>query len=290
MSTIKATVGGTEYSPVESISTGGKTVDLEAELDLEAKEITIEENGTTIVTPATGKDGMEHITVHTNVSGGGVNPLLYMNNAATELFRNKTLPNNFSVEFGESVTALGTTNKGCFNSAAPEDETVNSELTVKCNGTITNMHSCFGSSKFKKIVLDFDTSSVTYWVQIFNNCEAKDIVGLIDMTSATDVGLSFNACKVENIRFAPNTIPISIGFRYSTYMTKESVISLANGLDETATGQSLNYFASSYATKLATLGTVSMDESNTYHIFTEDADGDTTLSDFITTTKGWTIA
>lgn len=292
MSTIKATVDGQEYSPVESISTGGKTVDLEAELDLEAKEITIEENGTTIVTPATGKDGMERVTVHTNVSGGGVNPLLYAANNCQKLFYQQTLPNSFAVEFGENVSALGASGGtgACFQLTNPQSSADDSELAVKCNGTVNNLAYTFYGSKFKKITLNFDTSHVTSWGHAFEETTAlQEIDGLIDMSSATDASSCFNNMHATSILFKPNTIPVSLSFRFSSYMTKATVISLANGLDETVTDKKLTFFASSYATKLATVGMVSMDESNTYHIFTEDASGDTTLQNFITTIKGWTI-
>lgn len=228
--------------------------------------------------------------VNSQDDAGGVNPLLYVSDNCKRLYEEKTLPNNFAVEFGEGVTALGENYYGCFASTEPQSSADDSELTVKCNGTITRLNYLFYSSKFKKATLDFDTSQVTIWNRTFAESKITEIVGLIDMSSATDVSSCFGNVPVKTVHFKPNTIPKSLMFRYSVSMAKSSVISLANGLDETATGQSLSNFASSYATKLATLGTVSMDEPNTYHIFTEDADGDTTLQDFITDVKGWTIA
>lgn len=94
MSTIKATVDGTEYSPVESISTGGKTVDLEVELDLENKEVTITENGDTEITPTAGKDGIASVLIHTLVqSGSGLSLLAsgeYVNTGSAS--PNMTIP------------------------------------------------------------------------------------------------------------------------------------------------------------------------------------------------------
>ena len=52
----------------EESTTGGGNISLEAN-----KEVTISENGTTVINPSVGKDAMEKVTVNVNVpsSGGG---------------------------------------------------------------------------------------------------------------------------------------------------------------------------------------------------------------------------
>ena len=74
--------------------------------------------------------------------------------------------------------------------------------------------------------------------------------------------------------------------------TDTTLISVANGLKEATTTSTLTLHATPKArlsTIMGYIGTVTRGEL-TYNKFVANENGDTTLQDFITTTKGWTIA
>ncbi len=125
----------------------------------------------------------------------------------------------------------------------------------------------------------------------FNAANLTTVTGEIDISAATNIGnfCSSTTTKLETISFKQNSIPLSITF-VSDNLTNASIISIANGLDESKTGQTLTHEVSIVNTMGSIMGNVAMDGTNTYHIFTEDAGGNTTLLDFVTITKGWTVA
>lgn len=285
---IKATVNGTEYKPVNSVTAGGKTASLVASADLEAVEITIGKNGDTEITPSVGKDGIGKVILHTQVEGaGGIGAYEYIKKAY-QLFNNATLPNVFKVEFPVGVTALQQTFEGC-SVTTPSDP---SKITLSCAGQITNLQSCFNNATsrqtFKEIEINFDTSHVANWSQAFWKTGATKLIGALNLSAATNVTSMFGYSSFKEIEFVPNTIPISIEI-VAGVLTNATLVSIANGLEEGATGLNVKLSTASKTAMGSIVGTVAMDESNTYHIFTASDSGTTTLTDFITNTKGWTI-
>lgn len=99
---------------------------------------------------------------------------------------------------------------------------------------------------------------------------------------------------LEEIRFLENSITVSgIPLGDSNSLSDDSLISIANALvvpvDTTCT---VTLHATSKARCDEILGTVSAvtDGDTTYDFFTQDETGTVTLTEFITTTKGWTLA
>lgn len=99
-----------------------------------------------------------------------------------------------------------------------------------------------------------------------------------------------NCNKLKDIRFTANTIKISTPIQQSSQLSDASLVSIANGLNESVSGQSLTLHATPKAKLSTIMGTVTMDSTNTFHIFTADGSGTTSLADFIVNTKGWAIA
>lgn len=77
----------------------------------------------------------------------------------------------------------------------------------------------------------------------------------------------------------------------SPLLTDASLVSMANGLCALHTSK-LQLHATPKARCSTLMGTVSSvtDDTGTYDFFTADANGTVSLADFITTTKGWTLA
>jgi len=80
-------------------------------------------------------------------------------------------------------------------------------------------------------------------------------------------------------------------FRQSPLLTDQSLVSIANGFCALHTS-TLTLHATPKAKLSTIMGTVSQvtDDTGTYDFFTADENGTVTLMDFITNTKGWTVA
>lgn len=133
-------------------------------------------------------------------------------------------------------------------------------------------------------------SSVNYNGAFWNMTNLKTFIGL-NLSGATNVlNIFTSTTKLENLSVVPNSCSISISYNACSKLTDNSVISIANSLI------SGNYTLTLHATpkaKLSTImGTVSQvtDDTGTYDFFTADENGSVTLMDFITNTKGWTVA
>lgn len=114
----------------------------------------------------------------------------------------------------------------------------------------------------------------------------KEIAGQsLDFSSITSATNTFGQCTaLETVRFVPSSILQNLDFHMSTHLTNDSLVSIANGLNENVTAKTLT-LGSSLNTRCGQIvGTVTDD------LFTIDAGGSTTLTDFITNTKGWTLA
>ena len=75
-------------------------------------------------------------------------------------------------------------------------------------------------------------------------------------------------------------------------LDNDSLVSLANGLSDTV-ALNVTLTSANKTTAQSITGTISQvtdADSNTYDFFTADENGTVTLMDFITNTKGWTVA
>ena len=109
-----------------------------------------------------------------------------------------------------------------------------------------------------------------------------------------------NQTKLETLLIVPNTMgkhPLStyagnvLNLQPCSRLTDESLVSIANGCN--ATNTSTIQFHSTPKARLSTIiGSVSTrtDDDGDYDFFTADENGTVTLLDFITNTKGWTVA
>ena len=109
-------------------------------------------------------------------------------------------------------------------------------------------------------------------------------------TSVSDTSKQFtNSSKLQTIYWQENRTAVNISMS-ACPLDNDSLISLGNGLSES----SANTLTLSSARK-TTCGTITGNSvevagDTTYHRFVEDANGTMTLTEFITTVKGWTLA
>ena len=90
---------------------------------------------------------------------------------------------------------------------------------------------------------------------------------------------------LEEIRFVPNSMTYNGTYRFGQHgsLSSDSLVSIANAMDETNQTKQIELHATASAKLSAILGTVADGA------FSLNASGNVTLLDFITNTKGWTI-
>lgn len=92
----------------------------------------------------------------------------------------------------------------------------------------------------------------------------------------------YNCAKLVDVRFTPNSAQQDWVFKWSPALSDETLVSAANAL--TVGSYTLTLHATASARCAEITGTVSDG------VFTTDSGGTTTLTEFITTTKGWSLA
>lgn len=106
---------------------------------------------------------------------------------------------------------------------------------------IQKMGNLFSKAKaVEEIVLNFSTKNVTLFSGAFNGSTVKQIIGAVDFSSATNVTNMFASCdNLEEVRFAPNTLSLSISLVNSSKLSADSVQSIIDGLATVTTAQTL---------------------------------------------------
>lgn len=116
----------------------------------------------------------------------------------------------------------------------------------------------------------------------------ETINGEIDMTNiatAAANATAFNIATLKDIRFKKNALYLhNWSFASASALTDASLVSIANGLSSSASGLSVAFHATPKVRCSTLMGTVTSGE------FTQNAGGTVSLADFITNTKGWTLA
>lgn len=163
--------------------------------------------------------------------------------------------------------------------------------------------------KLKKVDLQFIPLQAFY--QAFNVVYGGQYVPDLE----TVIGLNFSLCGGANYRVGQTFLqctqlkhvtlkPNCLGqldligqnynwltFQNSPLLTDASLISIANGLCATYTSKLvLHNTSKARCQEIAGIVSQVTDDTGTYDSFAADAGGTVTLSDFITQTKGWTIA
>ncbi|MBR5342607.1 MAG: hypothetical protein IK149_01775 [Oscillospiraceae bacterium] len=157
-----------------------------------------------------------------------------------------------------------------------------------------NQNICAGAKDLEEIdftfvgsdVLDQPRANFTYLQSLKKITGLKfRINGVAWPANSSNNPLYFTTGSVlEEVRFEQGTGSVSIYLGYHGHLSDASLVSLGNGLDGTVTDKSVTLHADCKARLSTIMGTV------TDGVFTLDAQGTVNLNDFITTTKGWTVA
>jgi hypothetical protein len=97
------------------------------------------------------------------------------------------------------------------------------------------------AKKLEEVVLNFSTKNIKEFTQAFSGCSAlKKIIGAFDFSSATSINYMFSNCNnLEDVRFEPNTLSISMSLVNSNKLSATSVQSIIDGLATVETAQTL---------------------------------------------------
>ena len=257
---------------------GGSSVTVEA--------LTVTENGT--VTAPTGK-AYSPVTVDVPLNVGIESTIT---GSLNSFFNNRTfVPAINKLTFRNFVTSSVIATY-CFSQLKGV-----SELDITLDGPVSNLQGAFYGCRAKRVVLNLDTSTPPQnYKQLFYDTENVEGLEIIvtgytfDLSAVPDPGNNNNGLQnmiganVKEIRFVKSSAKTDWLTNQCQKVSDETLVSMANALDETATGKTLSIHATPKARCGQLVGTV------TDGVFAIDAGGGTTLADFITNTKGWTLA
>ena len=105
---------------------------------------------------------------------------------------------------------------------------------------------CATDEVLEHLTLNVDFSKNTTCLQMFNSATALRVIDgtPLNLSSSTNnTNMLLNSGKVEEIRFVPNTIKVSIGLQGSAKLSNATIQSIIDGLAEVATAQTLTLHA-----------------------------------------------
>lgn len=164
-------------------------------------------------------------------------------------------------------------------------------VVLTADNGIAGMVSAFDYCRVPHITINADTSACTTYKNAFRarseythrTVVDGDPLDLSSVTSSDNLSYMVGY-TVTDIRFVPSSCKYSWNNAQCENISDATLVSIANALDGTATGLTLTIHATPKARCQTLMGTVADG------LFTADAGGTVTLADFITTTKGWTLA
>lgn len=208
------------------------------------------------------------------------------------MFSTAILPKVFDIDL-KDFTSLISINQMFMNilgTGGVNGETVTIRNLRQSGDTFTAASLFYYNSRTKYVnFIDCDFSP-TNASELFCTVQIEEIHGELNFTNTTNASNAFNnASKLREVRIKPNSIRInasgiSFYFKSCASLSNESLISIANGLDGTATGLTLELHATAKNNCSSIMG------NNDNGTFVADENGTMSLADFITNVKGWTLA
>lgn len=202
----------------------------------------------------------------------------------SNLFRNATLPETAEVDLDGFLSLFDFANMFTATSGAK---------TIRIKNYVSRASNVIlaGMFYYNNVVERIEFVNCEFAPQNFSEfCRTagklEEIVGELDFSNTTNVNHIFNgASKLREVRFKANTLKISMAYiNASPLLSDASLISIANGLSGSVTGQSITLHATPKARCSAIMGV------NSNGTFVTSDSGTLSLADFITTVKGWTLA
>lgn len=140
------------------------------------------------------------------------------------VFSNKKILEEITLHNTENVESL---DNGFYNSTALRRIVFDSLKNCRI------IKNTFNNCRSLEYVDLGETNSITTLYHAFDSCLAlKEIKGTLFTQSCTDFSSTFAGCSnLETVRFAENSINKNIDFGYCVNLSKESIYSIANGLN-----------------------------------------------------------
>lgn len=237
---------------------------------------------TTYANEVTGvSDATLSDAVHTLAQGygqGGVNYFAYVR-SMYEMFAQKNLPETVDIDFeGNPLTSLY---------RAFDNTTGVQTITLRnIASSVSRPANYFARSTSAKTVNFIgDALKINHMDNFILTSNVETINGKLDLSQLTRVVYaSAFSTVLKDISFVSSTISVDISFAISPALTDASLISIANGLNASATGKTLTLHTTSKARCSTLMG------NNVDGLFVADVSRTMSLADFITTVKGWTLA
>lgn len=159
--------------------------------------------------------------------------------------------------------------------------------SLVANADNANTYFAYESSAFDTIELNvLDAEYVDLRIGMFGHSSVKEIGGgpysIGSVMSSNSYYNSFErTSSLKEIRFLEDSATANVIFNWSAVLSDETLVSLGNALSGA-------YTLTLHATPKARLSVITGSVSD--GVFTADDNGAVTLLDFITNTKGWTVA
>lgn len=256
------------------------------ETDITSAYNAVQTKGGTIPT----NKNTNNLSTAINSISGGATEIEYFGNSST--FLNVTItPTLQKLTYKETHPSRLSL---VFNYANIADDIYATFRTMPQTYTIYMQSQAFRQCTAKRIGLGVSLKPATTMALMFYGCSnLEEIYGepfdTSGITSASNMP-SFNMCQnLKKITFKENTINFNINFDSSPLLEDDTIISIANGLNESATSQTLSLHNTSKAKCSTIMGTVDS-TTYSYKVFIPSDSGTMSLEEFITIEKGWTLS
>lgn len=219
--------------------------------------------------------------------GGGGSKIEQYLTVLYQTFMQASVPMPLELDVPKCNTAINSFNQISSSNGADIDITVhfNSDNPVAAN-LRTMFYACYG---VKTIKITGNLSGVTSYSQFLAYVSTVIKIDCeFDFTSVTAdndaILFSYNMTSLTYLRVKANTLSVNFNLNLAPALDDDSLVSVANGLNSSATGKTITVNATPKARLSTIMGVVSDG------LFVKDATGTLSLSDFITNVKGWTLA
>ena len=257
-------------------------------------ELEITENGE--YTPPDGVDGFGKVTANVAGSGGAFDPLLYVTQFEPVFKKADGYPDPFVLNLPSCTSISYMFNVATVNCKTLEFYLPNKTIAVAAlcgaggfrTGGVKTIKIRCGESR----TITIANTTTNY---LANGREIETLDFILDLSLFKRVnGIEWFNTALKNVEFAPNSIH---GYAYTFFnntpnLSDDTIISVCNALR----ADSVSTFTLEATPKarcdeiLGTVSQVTAEDGVTYDFFTADPAGTATLTEFITNTKGWTLA
>lgn len=221
------------------------------------------------------------------IPSGGDGSWVYDVNKLQIGLRGATISDDLVLDFSGKTITLST----FLVYATATNDNTSVEIKAYSCGEVQNIgQSC---TKIRTLRYTTDVSPIAGSQFVYSTSLYKILGTPIKLyTLGSGASKRINSSSLNEIYFLPNTCTTGGDGVTTGVLIDASLVSLANAL-KAVSSQTIKLTNATTKAKCSTImGTVSQvtEGGETYDFFTQDASGTVTLADFITTTKGWTLA